>query len=48
MYSRVVDDVERITRAVFKLLAHRVSEGEIEHIKEVLPEELVSLWPVKM
>lgn len=38
-------DPERITRAVFELLARRVSEGEIEQIVSALPAELRGLWP---
>jgi uncharacterized protein (DUF2267 family) len=36
---------ERMTRAVFKVLSKRISEGEIEDIKHVLPKELRDLWP---
>ena len=38
-------DPERITRAVFKLLAERVSEGEIRDVRGVLPPEVAELWP---
>ena len=37
-------DVEQITRAVFRLLASRVSSGEIEDIMHCLPQELRELW----
>lgn len=30
---------------VFKLLSHRISEGEISDIRHVLPEELREMWP---
>lgn len=36
-----------VVRAVFKLLYHRVSSGEIEDVKSILPKELESLWPQK-
>jgi uncharacterized protein (DUF2267 family) len=36
---------EQIVRGVFRMLAKRVSEGEIEDIKHVLPPELRALWP---
>jgi len=36
---------EKILRAVFKMLSKRVTEGEIEDIKHILPPELRSLWP---
>lgn len=39
---------EDIARAVFKLLYHRISEGEIEDVKQMLPPELEELWPRKM
>jgi uncharacterized protein (DUF2267 family) len=38
-------DPEVVARAVFFLLAHRVTEGEIEDIKHVLPAEIRDLWP---
>lgn len=38
-------DVEQITRAVFHVLARRVSEGEIKDIQAILPAELRELWP---
>ena len=38
-------DVERITRSVFKLLAERVSPGEIRDVRGALPAELAQLWP---
>jgi uncharacterized protein (DUF2267 family) len=36
---------ERVARAVFTVLARRVSEGEIEDVKHVLPAEMRDLWP---
>jgi uncharacterized protein (DUF2267 family) len=38
-------DPEAVARAVFKLLAHRISKGEIEDIRGVLPREIADLWP---
>ncbi len=38
-------DAERIARAVFRVLARRVSKGEIEDIVHILPRELRELWP---
>jgi uncharacterized protein (DUF2267 family) len=38
-------DAERITRAVFKLIAERVSEGEIRGVRGMLPLEVAELWP---
>jgi uncharacterized protein (DUF2267 family) len=36
-----------VVRAVFKMLYHRASQGEIEDVKSILPQELVALWPQK-
>jgi uncharacterized protein (DUF2267 family) len=39
-------DIEMVARAVFKLLAHHISRGEIEDIRNSLPKELEKdLWP---
>jgi len=38
-------DPEHVARAVFTVLAKRVSEGEIEDVKHVLPAEMRDLWP---
>lgn len=38
-------DAEKIVRGVFKVLAKRITEGEIEDIKHMLPSELRALWP---
>jgi uncharacterized protein (DUF2267 family) len=38
-------DPEQVARAVFTVLAKRISEGEIEDVKHVLPEEIRDLWP---
>jgi uncharacterized protein (DUF2267 family) len=38
-------DPEQIARAVFAVLAKRVSEGEIEDVRRVLPAEVRALWP---
>jgi uncharacterized protein (DUF2267 family) len=37
-------DPERVTRAVFKVLAKRTSKGEIEDVKHLLPTALQKLW----
>jgi uncharacterized protein (DUF2267 family) len=37
-------DPERVTRAVFKVLAKRTSKGEIEDVKHLLPKSIQSLW----
>jgi uncharacterized protein (DUF2267 family) len=38
-------DPEAAVRAVFGLLAERVSAGEIEDVKTVLPRPIRALWP---
>lgn len=38
-------DSERVARAVFAVLARRVTEGEIGDVKGMLPEEVRELWP---
>ena len=38
-------DAEKAVRSVFLLLDHRISEGEIDDIRHMLPEEVRSLWP---
>ncbi|MCU1273119.1 MAG: hypothetical protein JWO48_550, partial [Bryobacterales bacterium] len=38
-------DPEEVARAVFRLLANRVTEGEIEDVEHVLPAEIRNLWP---
>jgi len=38
-------DPERVARAVFTVLAKRVTAGEIEDVKHVLPAEIRELWP---
>ena len=38
-------DPETIVRGVFKFLSKRITEGEIEDIKQILPPELRELWP---
>src|SRR3954454_14721787 len=40
-------DPEGVARAVFSMLAKRVSEGEIEDVRHVLPAEVRELWPGK-
>ena len=38
---------ESIARAVFKVLAHHASEGEINDVKHILPKSLQELWPAQ-
>jgi uncharacterized protein (DUF2267 family) len=39
------DDPEPVVRAVFRVLARRVSEGEIEDVKHGLPAGIREFWP---
>jgi uncharacterized protein (DUF2267 family) len=41
-------DLERLARAVFGVLSRRVTSGEIEDVKHVLPAEIRELWPSVM
>jgi len=45
MRSDESTDPERVARAVFAVLAKRVSEGEIQDVKHVLPGDIRHLWP---
>lgn len=38
-------DAEEVTRAVLRLIAHHVSEGEMGDIRGILPSELAELLP---
>jgi uncharacterized protein (DUF2267 family) len=38
-------DAEKVVRAVFALLAQRISAGEIKDVKHNLPPEIRGLWP---
>jgi uncharacterized protein (DUF2267 family) len=38
-------DPELATRAVFKVISHKITAGEISDIKQNLPEALKELWP---
>jgi uncharacterized protein (DUF2267 family) len=38
-------DPEAVVRAVFRMLGRRVSAGEIQEVKHLLPAEIRELWP---
>ncbi|MGA1875590.1 MAG: DUF2267 domain-containing protein [bacterium] len=38
-------DPEQIARAVFRILSRRISKGEINDVKALLPKSLQELWP---
>jgi uncharacterized protein (DUF2267 family) len=39
------EDTEALVVEVFKLLSRRISRGEIDEVKNVLPAEVRALWP---
>jgi uncharacterized protein (DUF2267 family) len=39
------DGAERVARAVFTVLAKRITEGEIDDVKHVLPKDVREFWP---
>jgi uncharacterized protein (DUF2267 family) len=39
------EDTEALVREVFKLLARKISSGEISDVKGALPKDIRSLWP---
>ncbi len=39
-------DVEQAARAVFALLTHRITSGEISDVRHMLPRDVRELWPV--
>jgi len=38
-------DPEKVMRAVLKVLARHISQGETENVKNLLPKTLQELWP---
>lgn len=38
-------DAELLVRAVFKVLAQRVSQGEIDQVKNMMKPDMQALWP---
>ncbi len=38
-------DPEEVVRAVFRFLSKKVTDGEIEDIKRIMPADLRELWP---
>jgi uncharacterized protein (DUF2267 family) len=40
-------DLEEVARAVFRLLARRIGNGEISDVIGVMPRELRELWPAE-
>ncbi len=39
------DDVEEAVRNVFRVLGNHISEGEVRHVRDELPEDIRELWP---
>ena len=40
-------DPEKVMRAVLKVIARHISEGEAENVKHLLPKTLQELWPAE-
>lgn len=38
-------DTEALVKEVFKLLARKISQGEIDDVKHMLPADVRTLWP---
>ena len=38
-------DTEELVKHVFKFLADKVTQGEVEDIAKIMPDDLKSLWP---
>lgn len=38
-------DVEQVTRTVLRVVATHLSDGEVEQIRRIIPEDLRELWP---
>lgn len=45
LHGRPPADAEEVVRAVFRLLARHVSNGEIGAVKRALPADVRTLWP---
>jgi|SRR5688572_1801133 len=43
--GETASNADVVTRAVFRLLDRKVTEGEIEDIQHILPNSLRDLWP---
>lgn len=39
---------EHVVRSVFKVIAKKVSPGEVEDVKSMLPKPLRALWPIAL
>ena len=44
--DRKQDDIENIVRAVFQVISSHISEGEVYHLRQILPLPIASLWPL--
>jgi len=43
--DQIDGDPEEVVRAVFQLLANRITGGLVQHVKSNLPDDLQGLWP---
>jgi uncharacterized protein (DUF2267 family) len=48
MENHQTASAETITRAVFRLLERKVTDGEIAHIQHTIPAFLYDLWPAAL
>ena len=40
----LIPHTELLTKSVFKVMANHLSDGEIDHLKKVLPQPIASFW----
>lgn len=38
-------NVEQAVRSVFRVINHRLDPGQVQHVREALPQPLQTLWP---
>ncbi|MDF2550459.1 MAG: hypothetical protein K0S07_1526 [Chlamydiales bacterium] len=43
--NNTLADTENLVRQVFAVIAQHISDGEVAHIKNVLPKKIAALWP---
>ena len=43
-----ISSTSNAATAVFELLSHKISEGEIEDVRQKLPADIRALWPIHL
>ena len=43
-----ISSTSNAVTAVFELLSHKISEGEIEDVRQKLPADIRALWPIRL